>query len=61
MNTSKSVVRARRRAILVSIPSNTLEFYDTTIYAFFAIYFAGHFFPSDNQLISQISAYAVLV
>ncbi|RKS87555.1 MHS family proline/betaine transporter-like MFS transporter [Orbus hercynius] len=59
MNTSQSLRKARYRAIMVSVPSNTMEFYDTTIYAFFAIYFAGHFFPSDNQLISQISAYAV--
>lgn len=50
---------ARRRAVISSIASNALEFYDNTIYAFLAIYFAGHFFPSHDPLVSQISAFAL--
>lgn len=59
MTTTTTLTQARRRAVLTSITGNALEFYDTTIYAFFAIYFADHFFPSSDKLVSQISAYAV--
>ncbi|PVZ78487.1 hypothetical protein C9426_34875 [Serratia sp. S1B] len=50
---------ARRRAVVSSVTSNALEFYDSTVYAFFAIYFAGHFFPAEDTLTSQIYAYFV--
>lgn len=59
MAATKLLTQARRRAVITSITGNALEFYDTTIYAFFAIYFADHFFPSSDKLVSQISAYAV--
>lgn len=51
--------RARRRAVVSSVSGNALEFYDTTVYAFFTIYFAGHFFPAEDALTSQIYAYFV--
>lgn len=51
--------RARRRAVVSSVSGNALEFYDTTVYAFFTIYFAGHFFPATDPLTSQIYAYFV--
>jgi MHS family proline/betaine transporter-like MFS transporter len=50
---------ARRRAVISSVSGNALEFYDTTVYAFFTIYFAGHFFPAEDALTSQIYAYFV--
>ena len=54
-----SIHQARRRAVFSSLAGNSLEFYDTTIYAFFAIYFAGHFFPAHDALTSQIAAFSV--
>lgn len=51
--------KAQRRAVVSSVLSNAIEFYDSTVYAFFAIYFAGHFFPAEDPLTSQIYAYFV--
>ncbi len=56
-STPQSLIQARRRAVVSSVAGNALEFYDTTVYAFFVVYFSGYFFPSENQVVSQIYAY----
>jgi MFS transporter, MHS family, proline/betaine transporter len=48
----------RRRAILACLTGNFLEFYDFTLYGFFAIFVGRTFFPSTNPVVSLLSSLA---
>jgi MHS family proline/betaine transporter-like MFS transporter len=54
--------RSGRRAwagMAAAAVGNVLEFYDFAAYGFFAVIFGRNFFPSDNHLVSLLSAFAV--
>lgn len=54
--------RAGLRAVVAASVGNLFEWYDFTVYAFFAVYIGGSFFPSDNpdtDLIKSFLAYGV--
>jgi MHS family proline/betaine transporter-like MFS transporter len=50
--------RMRRRALLASLVGIFLEFYDFTLYGFFAIFVGQTFFPSINPVVSLMSSLA---
>jgi MHS family proline/betaine transporter-like MFS transporter len=49
----------KRRIVFVSMLGNALEWYDYSLYGHFAVIISKLFFPSDNQLVSLISTFAV--
>lgn len=48
-----------KKVIFAAILGNALEFYDYTIYAFFASILALRFFPSDDLIISLMATFGV--
>ncbi len=50
----------RRRAIVATVIGNGLEWFDFTVYSFFAIIIAKLFFPTGNDLSSLLLAVATL-
>ncbi|CAG9176735.1 MFS transporter [Cupriavidus respiraculi] len=48
----------RRRAIIATVIGNGLEWFDFTVYSFFAVIIAKLFFPTDNELTSLLLAVA---
>lgn len=53
--------KEQKRIIRLASVGGMLEFYDFTIYGLFAVYFAGQFFPSNNNFITIVSSYAVFL
>lgn len=54
--------RLPMRALVAASAGNAIEFYDWTIYTAFSVYFAGAFFPGDNEalaLINTLATYAL--
>ena len=51
--------RAGRRAIVTASVGNAFEWYDFTVYAFFAIYFAKVFFPGKDPTTQLLEAFLV--
>ena len=48
----------RRKAIIATVIGNGLEWFDFTVYSFFAVIIAKLFFPTDNELTSLLLAVA---
>ena len=48
----------RRRAIIATVIGNALEWFDFTVYSFFAVIIAKLFFPTGNDLSSLLLAVA---
>lgn len=48
------------RVVLAGAIGNAIEFYDFTVYAFLASYFAVHFFPSTDPVAGLLASYATL-
>jgi MFS transporter, MHS family, proline/betaine transporter len=53
-----SAAQQRRRAIIATVLGNGLEWFDFTVYSFFAVTIARLFFPSGNELTSVLLAVA---
>lgn len=49
----------RRRVVFAGAAGNTVEWFDWTVYALFAVYFAEQFFPSNNEFASLLATFAV--
>lgn len=49
----------RRRVIVSGAVGNIVEWFDWTIYAFFAVYFSEQFFPSSDPIASLMATFAV--
>ncbi len=50
---------ARRRAIVAAIAGNFVEWYDFSVYAYFAVVVAPLFFPSDDPTAGLLATFAV--
>ena len=50
---------ARRRGVAAAVIGNTLEFYDFTTYAFFAVTIGKTFFPTGDAWISLLASVAI--
>lgn len=48
------------RVVLAGAIGNAIEFYDFTVYAFLAGYFAANFFPSADPIAGLLASYAAL-
>ncbi len=60
ISASKAVERpadSRRRLIVAGAAGNILEWYDFSIYGFFALAIGQHFFPSRSESTELIDAY----
>jgi MFS transporter, MHS family, proline/betaine transporter len=53
-----SLAKQRRRAIVATVLGNGLEWFDFTVYSFFAVIIAKLFFPTGNELTSLLLAVA---
>jgi MHS family proline/betaine transporter-like MFS transporter len=49
----------RRRAIIAGVAGNVMEWYDFTVYGYFAAVIGRQFFPSDDPLSSLLAAFGV--
>lgn len=49
-----AAVQQRRRAIIATVIGNGLEWFDFTVYSFFAVIIAKLFFPTGNELTSVL-------
>lgn len=49
-----AAVQQRRRAIVATVIGNGLEWFDFTVYSFFAVIIAKLFFPTGNELTSVL-------
>src|SRR5215470_10457800 len=56
---SASAPSSQRRTILAGIAGNVMEWYDFTVYGYFASIIGAQFFPSDNRLSSLIASFGV--
>jgi MFS transporter, MHS family, proline/betaine transporter len=52
--------RMTPQTVFAATSGNVIEWYDFTVYSFLAPIIATQFFPSDNQVVSLLSAFAVL-
>jgi len=57
--TPATMSRSRLRPLLAAAVGNIVEWFDFTIYATFAVYFAPLFFPSTDPTASLLSTFAV--
>ncbi|MGW0042352.1 MFS transporter [Rhodococcus sp. NPDC003348] len=57
--TTPSTLRAKARMILAVNLGNTLEWFDWTVFAIFAVYFSNQFFHSTNEVSNLLSTMAV--
>ena len=48
-----------RRAIIAGVAGNVMEWYDFSIYGYFAANIGRHFFPAQNAVSSLIAAFGV--
>ena len=48
------------RVVFAGAVGNAIEFYDFTVYAFLAGFFAAHFFPSTDPVAGLLASYAAL-
>lgn len=48
------------RIVFAGAVGNAIEFYDFTIYAFLAVYFATHFFPANDPVAGLLASYGAL-
>ena len=53
--------KEQKRIIFLSSIGGMLEFYDFTIYGFFAAYFAAQFFPSHSSFSTIMATYSVFL
>lgn len=58
---TQKLTQEQKRIIFLSSLGGLLEFYDFTIYGFFAVYFSNQFFPAKDLLVSIIESYSVFV
>ncbi|SAL32499.1 MFS transporter [Caballeronia humi] len=54
----ETLAQQRRRAIIATVLGNGLEWFDFTVYSFFAVIIAKLFFPTGNELTSLLLAVA---
>jgi MHS family proline/betaine transporter-like MFS transporter len=52
-------VARRRRLILAGTAGNVMEWYDFSIYGYFAATIGRHFFPSEDATASLVAAFGV--
>lgn len=50
---------ARKKAVVAAVIGNFVEWYDFTIYAYFAVVIAPLFFPAEDRLVSLMATFAV--
>jgi MHS family proline/betaine transporter-like MFS transporter len=50
---------AQRRAIIAGIAGNVMEWYDFSVYGYFATVIGQHFFPAQDATSSLIAAFGV--
>jgi MFS transporter, MHS family, proline/betaine transporter len=50
---------ARKRAVIAAVIGNFVEWYDFTIYGYFAVVIAPLFFPTEDRLVSLMATFAV--
>jgi MFS transporter, MHS family, proline/betaine transporter len=55
MNSSRKL----KTTLLPAVTGNVLEWYDFTLYAFFATIFAKYYFPADNNFVSLLEVYGL--
>lgn len=48
-----------RRALVGGTVGNFVEWFDWSAYGFFAVYFAGQFFPGDNPVLTALLVFAI--
>src|SRR6516164_7684782 len=48
-----------RRAIVAGLAGNVMEWYDFSVYGYFATSIGGHFFPAQDAVSSLIAAFGV--
>ena len=49
----------QRKIVLAAVIGNLLEFFDFTVYSYFALTIGHQFFPADSQVTSMLLAFAV--
>src|SRR5271170_792753 len=50
---------SQRRAIIAGIAGNVMEWYDFSVYGYFATVIGRHFFPAQDAVSSLIAAFGV--
>lgn len=53
-------MKKNKKMILAAMMGNALEYYDFTLYGFFAVYLSSSYFPSDDPLTSKIASFGAL-
>jgi MHS family proline/betaine transporter-like MFS transporter len=52
-------LRGQRRAVLAGVAGNVMEWYDFSVYGYFAAIIGNHFFPTGDRTSSLIAAFGV--
>jgi MFS family permease len=55
----QQTIRAQRRAIAAGIAGNVMEWYDFSVYGYFAAIIGRNFFPTGDRTTSLIAAFGV--
>ncbi len=53
-------MKKNTKMIVAAMMGNSLEYYDFTLYGFFAAYLSASYFPSDDPLTSKIASFGAL-
>jgi len=56
---NRGQLRAQRRTIAAGIAGNVMEWYDFSVYGYFAAIIGRHFFPAGDRATSLLAAFGV--
>ena len=59
MNQKKASSPINKRSIIAGFIGNILEWYDFTVYGFFATIIGAQFFPAEDKIVQLIAAFGV--
>ena len=53
------MIASQRKLVIAGLIGNVLEWYDFSVYGYFAVSIGHHFFPSENPTTSLLAAFGV--
>lgn len=59
MNVNAKTTKLNKRSLIAGFSGNILEWYDFTVYGFFATVIGAQFFPEEDKVVQLISAFGI--
>ncbi len=59
MNKNTTPTKLNKRSLIAGFSGNILEWYDFTVYGFFATVIGSQFFPDEDKVVQLISTFGI--